>query len=72
MVLTSRETTRIIRPGFFMENFEGFMGSITYTVFREGLTDDTTLPLVVSASYTPNLRTRRDCRTDTNSSLTGI
>ncbi|KAM7194448.1 hypothetical protein V8F20_007974 [Naviculisporaceae sp. PSN 640] len=38
----------IIRPGFFMDNFEGFQGSITYTVFREGLTDDTTLPIVAS------------------------
>lgn len=31
-----------------MENLDGFLGSITVTVFREGLSEDATLPLVVS------------------------
>lgn len=38
----------IVRPGIFMECFDGFMGWIAVTVFREGLTKDATLPLVVS------------------------
>ncbi|KAM7218323.1 hypothetical protein V8F06_006246 [Rhypophila decipiens] len=38
----------IIRPGFFMENLEGFLGSITVTVFREGLSEDATLPLIAT------------------------
>lgn len=40
----------IIRPGFFMENFDGFLGSIAVSGMRAGLSKDTTLNLVVSLS----------------------
>lgn len=38
----------IIRPGFFMENFDGFLGAIAVSGMRAGLNRDTTLNLVVS------------------------
>lgn len=40
----------IIRPGFFMENFDGFLGAIAVSGMRAGLNKDTTLNLVVSLS----------------------
>ncbi|KAG6820506.1 hypothetical protein H0H93_016313 [Arthromyces matolae] len=36
----------ILRPGFFMENFEGTIGSITAGVLKSGLKHDTTIQLV--------------------------
>jgi len=37
---------RILRPGFFMENFNGFIGSITTAVLKAGLDADTTNGLI--------------------------
>ncbi|KAJ6445283.1 hypothetical protein O9K51_00042 [Purpureocillium lavendulum] len=39
----------ILRPGFFMENFEGFLGTVTTTLFSECLPKDTTIPIIASA-----------------------
>lgn len=36
-----------VRPGFFMENFDGTIGSITTTVLRTGLKKDTKLQMIV-------------------------
>ncbi|KAF5386322.1 hypothetical protein D9757_008579 [Collybiopsis confluens] len=36
----------ILRPGFFMENYEGSIGSITVSVLRSGLRPTTTVQLV--------------------------
>ncbi|KAG6872568.1 hypothetical protein C0995_008841 [Termitomyces sp. Mi166 len=38
----------ILRPGFFMENFEGTIGSITVGVLKAGLKPDTTVQLVAA------------------------
>ncbi|KAL6892417.1 hypothetical protein HDV57DRAFT_180070 [Trichoderma longibrachiatum] len=38
----------IIRPGFFMENFDGFMGSLAVSVLSQGLNPETDLALVAS------------------------
>lgn len=38
---------RFLRPAFFMENFDGTIGSITATVLRTGLKKDTKLQLIV-------------------------
>ncbi|KAL2073586.1 hypothetical protein VTL71DRAFT_10912 [Oculimacula yallundae] len=38
----------ILRPGFFMENFGGFIGSITSTVLKSGLNAGTTVGLIAS------------------------
>ncbi|KAK7715697.1 hypothetical protein SLS63_011284 [Diaporthe eres] len=38
----------IIRPGFFMENFDGFLGAIAVSGLRAGLDRDTTINLVAS------------------------
>ncbi|KAG6368887.1 hypothetical protein INS49_003105 [Diaporthe citri] len=40
----------IIRPGFFMENFDGFLGAITVSGMRAGLDKDTTINLVLLQS----------------------
>ena len=37
----------ILRPAFFMENFDGAIGSITTTVLRIGLKKETKLQLIV-------------------------
>ena len=42
----------IIRPGFFMENFDGFIGAIAVSGMRAGLGKDTTINLVVSLIHT--------------------
>jgi len=47
--LTDRRGHRIVRPGFFMENFDGLMGAIALTVFREGLTEDAAVPMIVGS-----------------------
>ncbi|KAG6909668.1 hypothetical protein DXG01_016075 [Tephrocybe rancida] len=39
-------TWTILRPGFFMENLEGTIGSITVGVLRVGLKPDTTIQLI--------------------------
>jgi hypothetical protein len=39
---------RIMRPGFFLDNFEGFIGSITVAVMANGLKPDITLGVIVS------------------------
>ncbi|KAJ8090705.1 hypothetical protein PM082_018269 [Marasmius tenuissimus] len=39
----------IIRPGFFMENYEGFLGAITFGVLRAGLSHTTTIKLIAVA-----------------------
>ncbi|KAF5372727.1 hypothetical protein D9757_011639 [Collybiopsis confluens] len=36
----------ILRPGFFMENYEGAIGSITVSVLKTGLQTDTTIQLI--------------------------
>lgn len=41
----------ILRPGFFMENYDGFIGAITVSVLKSGLKPDTTVQLVVSLPY---------------------
>ncbi|KAH8687360.1 hypothetical protein BGZ60DRAFT_465721 [Tricladium varicosporioides] len=38
----------ILRPSFFMENFEGFLGSIAVTIMKTGLKPDTTIALIAS------------------------
>ncbi|PVH83823.1 NAD(P)-binding protein [Cadophora sp. DSE1049] len=38
----------VLRPGFFMENFSGFIGSITTAVLKAGLKDDTTNGLIAT------------------------
>ncbi|KAH8882008.1 NAD(P)-binding protein [Thozetella sp. PMI_491] len=38
----------IIRPGFFMENFDGFLGSLAVAIFQQGLTEQTTIALIAS------------------------
>lgn len=43
---------RILRPGFFMENYEGLIGTITVGVLRAGLKPTTTVQLVVSQVWT--------------------
>lgn len=42
---------RIIRPGFFMENFLGTVGTVTAGVLYAGLRSDTKVQLVVSLIY---------------------
>ena len=42
---------RIIRPGFFMENFEGSLGSITFGVLKAGLKPSTTIQLIVRRRF---------------------
>ncbi|THG92505.1 hypothetical protein EW145_g8694, partial [Phellinidium pouzarii] len=37
----------ILRPAFFMENFDGAVGRITATVLRVGMKEDTKIQLVV-------------------------
>lgn len=48
------KSNSIIRPGFFMENFDGFLGAIAVSGMRAGLNKDTTLNLVVSLSHMSN------------------
>lgn len=31
----------IVRPGFFMENFDGFMGSLAVAILSQGLRKET-------------------------------
>ena len=38
----------ILRPGFFMDNFDNFIGSIIAAVMKKGLNEDTTLGMIVS------------------------
>ncbi|KAL0571564.1 hypothetical protein V5O48_010396 [Marasmius crinis-equi] len=38
----------IIRPGFFMENYEGLLGSITFGVLKAGLKPTTTVQLIAA------------------------
>lgn len=42
---------RILRPGFFMENFDGFLGSIAVALLHQGLGKDTTIAVVVCRTY---------------------
>jgi hypothetical protein len=42
---------RILRPGFFMENFDGFIGSIAVSVLKRGLGKETKIGLIVSALW---------------------
>lgn len=37
----------IVRPGFFMENFDGFMGSLAVAILSQGLRKETDIALVV-------------------------
>jgi len=41
---------RILRPGFFMENFDGTVGKITTAVIRCGLQPTTLVQLIVGHS----------------------
>ena len=43
---------RILRPAFFMENFDGTIGNITTTVLRVGLKPTTKLQLIASVYST--------------------
>lgn len=45
----------IVRPGFFFENLEGFLGSIGVTLYRDGLKKDTTIAMIVSWCLLANL-----------------
>ncbi|QYS97510.1 NmrA domain-containing protein [Trichoderma simmonsii] len=38
----------IVRPGFFMENFDGFMGSLAVAILSQGLRKETDIALVAS------------------------
>ncbi|KAK3313655.1 hypothetical protein B0H66DRAFT_606910 [Apodospora peruviana] len=38
----------IVRPGFFMENFDGFLGSVAVNVLGLGLSKDATVALIAS------------------------
>jgi hypothetical protein len=38
---------RLVRPGFFMENFDGFMGSLAVAILSQGLRKETDIALVV-------------------------
>ncbi|KAM0249500.1 hypothetical protein ACHAQJ_009048 [Trichoderma viride] len=38
----------IVRPGFFMENFDGFMGSLAVAILSQGLRKETDITLVAS------------------------
>lgn len=40
-----------VRPAFFMENFDGAIGSITTTVLKVGLKKDTKLQLIVRSLW---------------------
>lgn len=42
---------RIVRPGFFMENFDGFIGKITASVLLCGLKPTTQIQLVVCSLF---------------------
>ena len=46
-----RRDNRIIRPGFFMENFLGTIGTFAAGVLYAGLKTDTKVQLVVSLIY---------------------
>jgi len=48
VALTLRCVSSILQPGFFLENFEGLIGAITITFFRQGLHEDTALAVIVS------------------------
>jgi hypothetical protein len=39
---------RILRPSFFTENFDGYIGSIAFSVLKTGLKPSTKLSLIVS------------------------
>ncbi|KAF4625084.1 hypothetical protein G7Y89_g13085 [Cudoniella acicularis] len=41
----------ILRPSFFMENFEGFIGSISVAVMKSGLKPDTSTALINHEKY---------------------
>ena len=43
-------TSSILRPGFFLENFDGFIGSITASVLKKGLNPETEVGFIVSRS----------------------
>lgn len=57
---------RIMRPGFFLDNYIGFVGSITVAVMARGLKKDSKLGVVVGLSLNifiycskPRLRTQK-------------
>lgn len=57
----STSVRRILRPSFFMENFEGAVGRVTATVLRCGLNPRTKMGLIVRtrlASYANNVDAR--------------
>ena len=39
---------RILQPGFFLENFDGFIGSIGVAMLRDGLKPETDVAFIVS------------------------
>lgn len=47
---------RILRPGFFIENFDHFVGSIGHSVLKSGLKKDTSIGLIV-CSFTRHTST---------------
>jgi hypothetical protein len=38
-----------LRPGFFMENFDDFIGSVAFAIMKKGLKEDSDLALIVSS-----------------------
>lgn len=42
--------SRIIKPAFFMENFDNFLGSIAAAVLKSGLDESTTVGMIVCLS----------------------
>ena len=64
---------RILRPAFFMENFDGTIGNITTTVLRVGLKPTTKLQLIASIcslfSAVRRLAHGRECRLPTISAV---
>lgn len=45
----------ILRPGFFMQNYNGTIGSITVAVIKAGVKPTTTLALIVGLFYSKRL-----------------
>lgn len=50
-ILTRDGYTRILRPGFFMENLEGMKGAIAVSILKKGLKFDSTISFVVSCLW---------------------
>ena len=47
---------RILRPAFFMDNFDGTIGKITSAVLKAGLNKDTKVQFIVSITISTTFR----------------